>query len=82
MIRAPSLPLWPSPLWPELVARTKPRIRAQFDVISIKLNTSGTMGGGGREPPDGTRIFTNRTIASIAAGAAREPVFEVVGPLD
>jgi uncharacterized protein (TIGR03435 family) len=54
-------------------------VGAQFDVISIKLNRSGTMGGGGRELPDGTRIFTNRTIASIVAGAAREPVFEVVG---
>ena len=40
---------------------------AQFDVISIKLNNSGTMGGSGRELPDGTRMFTNRTIATIVA---------------
>jgi uncharacterized protein (TIGR03435 family) len=54
-------------------------VGAQFDVVSIKLTASGTMGGGGRSLPDGTQILTNRAVATFAAAAAPEPVFEVVG---
>jgi uncharacterized protein (TIGR03435 family) len=56
-----------------------PLVGAQFDVVSIKRNTSGERGGGGRSLPDGTQMFTNRTVASFVAVAAPEPVFEVVG---
>jgi uncharacterized protein (TIGR03435 family) len=62
-----------------LLAQSAALVGAQFDVVSIKLNASGAMGSGGRELPDGTRLFTNRTIASIVTAAAPEPVFEAVG---
>jgi uncharacterized protein (TIGR03435 family) len=65
---------------PPLIAPQSPTLSgAQFDVVSIKPNTSDTRAGGGRELPDGTRMFTNRTIATIVAGAASQPVFEVIG---
>jgi uncharacterized protein (TIGR03435 family) len=51
----------------------------QFDVVSIKLNTSGAIGGGGRSFPDGGQMITNQPIASIVAAAATEPIFEVIG---
>jgi uncharacterized protein (TIGR03435 family) len=63
-----------------LLAQNPALVGAQFDVVSIKLNASGPMAGsGGRELPDGSRIFTNRPIATIVAAAAPEPVFEVLG---
>ena len=49
---------------------------AQFDVVSIKLNTSGEMGGGMRELPDGGFQATNIRIRQIMNAAAPEPVFE------
>src|SRR5437867_4351226 len=64
-----------------LSAQTQPPaiVGAQFDVVSIKLNTSGSQGGGGRTLPDGTVQSTNRPIATIVAAASPVPVIEVVG---
>jgi uncharacterized protein (TIGR03435 family) len=64
-----------------LSAQTQPLaiVGAQFDVVSIKLNTSGSQGGGGRTLPDGTVQFTNRPIATIVAAASPVPVIEVTG---
>jgi uncharacterized protein (TIGR03435 family) len=62
-----------------MLAQSTALVGAQFDAVSIKLNKSGSVGGGGRELPDGTRMFANRTIATIVAAAAPEPVFEVIG---
>jgi uncharacterized protein (TIGR03435 family) len=57
---------------------TPPAASAQFEVISIKRNTS--LGGGGiRSLPDGTLIMTNQPIRSIILGASPVPVREVVG---
>jgi uncharacterized protein (TIGR03435 family) len=64
---------------PPIAAQSQELSGAQFDVVSIKPNTSGTMGGGGRGMPDGSQVFTNRAIATIVAAAAPEPIFEVVG---
>jgi uncharacterized protein (TIGR03435 family) len=51
---------------------------AQFEVISIKRNTS--LGGGGiRNLPDGTLVMTNQPIRSIIFAASPVPVREVVG---
>ena len=52
-------------------------VGAQFDVVSIKLNKSGTMGGGGETLPDGTQRFINRPVATILAAAAPGPIDEV-----
>jgi uncharacterized protein (TIGR03435 family) len=54
-------------------------VGAQFDVVSIKLNTNGVAASSTRALPDGTQIFTNRTLASIVAAAAPEAVYDVVG---
>jgi uncharacterized protein (TIGR03435 family) len=53
---------------------------AQFDVVSIKLNTSGPGGGGGmRTLPDGTFMMTNQPIRSIILSASPVPVREAAG---
>jgi len=52
---------------------------AQFDVISIKLNTSGATGSGMRDMPDGGFQATNIRIRSIMNAAAPEPVFDITG---
>ena len=52
---------------------------AQFDVVSIKRNTSGETGGGIRSLPDGTMIMTNQPIRSIIGGASPVPTREVEG---
>ena len=54
-------------------------VGAQFDVVSIKLNKSGTIGSGGQTLPDGTLRLTNRAIATFVAAAAPVPVNEVAG---
>jgi uncharacterized protein (TIGR03435 family) len=52
---------------------------AEYDVVSIKRNTSGEAGGGIRSLPDGTMIMTNQPIRSIIAGASPVPTREVEG---
>ena len=52
---------------------------AQFDVVSVKLNTSGAMGGGMRDMPDGGFQATNIRIRQIMNAAAPEPVFDITG---
>jgi uncharacterized protein (TIGR03435 family) len=50
----------------------------EFDVVSIKRNTS-TAGGGMRTLPDGTLVMTNQPIRSIIMSASPVPAREVVG---
>ena len=48
---------------------------AQFDVVSIKPNTSAPGAGGGmRTLPDGTFMMTNQPIRSIILAASPVPV--------
>lgn len=53
-----------------------------FDVVSIKKNTSGNVGGGMRSLPDGTMVMTNQPIRSLISGATTEITREVVGVPD
>src|SRR5262245_47385825 len=63
---------------PTLGSQRPPAISgAKFDVVSIKLNKSGAIGGSGQTLPDGTQRFINRPIATIVAAAAPGPVDEV-----
>jgi uncharacterized protein (TIGR03435 family) len=53
---------------------------AQFDVVSIKPNTSGPgTGGGMRTLPDGSFIMSNQPIRSIILSASPVPVREAAG---
>jgi uncharacterized protein (TIGR03435 family) len=53
---------------------------AQFDVVSIKPNTSAPGAGGGmRTLPDGTFMMTNQPIRSIILSASPVPVREAAG---
>src|SRR5689334_14343548 len=52
---------------------------AEFEVVSIKRNTTGETGGGIRSLPDGTMIMTNQPIRSIVNGASPVPAREVEG---
>src|SRR5436190_18185605 len=51
----------------------------QFDVVSIKRNTSGTLGGSARSLPDGTDVLVNQPIRSLILGASPVQTREVVG---
>jgi len=52
----------------------------QFDVVSIKPNTSGPGSGGGfRNLPDGSMIMVNSPISSLVMSASPVPVREVEG---
>jgi len=53
-------------------------VGAQFDVVSIKRNTSGE-GGGFQFLPDGSFRSTNTAVSVMVRGAAPLDVFEVVG---
>ena len=52
---------------------------AQFDVVSIKRNTTGTAGGSARSLPDGTSVIVNQPIRSLIMGASPVPAREVEG---
>jgi uncharacterized protein (TIGR03435 family) len=56
-----------------------PTEHTDYDVVSIKRNTSGVAGGGMRTLPDGTMVMTNQPIRSIISGASIEPTREIVG---
>jgi uncharacterized protein (TIGR03435 family) len=51
----------------------------EFDVVSIKRNTSGNAGGGGRTLPDGTEQMTNFAIRQFIGAASPVPTREVIG---
>ncbi|HKE85269.1 MAG TPA: TIGR03435 family protein [Vicinamibacterales bacterium] len=56
-----------------------PQAPAQFDIVSIKKNTSLEAGGGMRSLPDGTSVMVNQPIRSLIMVAAPVPVREVEG---
>lgn len=60
-------------------AQDRPAGLAQFEVVSIKRNVSGTTSGGIRSLPDGTTVMTNQPIRSIILAASPVPVREVEG---
>jgi uncharacterized protein (TIGR03435 family) len=60
-------------------AQDRPAGPAQFEVVSIKRNISGTTSGGIRSVPDGTTVMTNQPIRSIIQAASPVPVREVEG---
>ncbi len=60
-----------------LVAQATPPV--EFDVASIKRNTSGSASGGIRNLPDGTVMMTNQPIRSMILSASPVPAREVVG---
>src|SRR5712671_548200 len=51
----------------------------EFDVVSIKRNSSAVAGGGGRTLPDGTEQMTNFAIRQFILSASPVPTQEVVG---
>jgi uncharacterized protein (TIGR03435 family) len=55
---------------------------AQFEVVSIKRNTTVGSGGGIRTLPDGTFIMTNQPIRSILMSASPVPVRDIEGAPD
>src|SRR5262245_25859617 len=50
-----------------------------FDVVSIKKNTGGSLGGGMRGLADGAMVMTNEAIRSIISGASAESTREIEG---
>jgi uncharacterized protein (TIGR03435 family) len=61
-----------------LVAQDTPA-RVEFDVVSIKRNTSMTPSGGARSLPDGTAVLVNQSIRSITLGASPVQTSEIAG---
>jgi uncharacterized protein (TIGR03435 family) len=59
-----------------------PTTPAQFDVVSIKRNTSVASSAGLQTLPDGTFIATNQSIDSFILAASPVPTREVVGVPD
>jgi uncharacterized protein (TIGR03435 family) len=51
----------------------------EFDVVSIKPNTSGTLGGSARTLPDGSDVLINQPIRSLILAASPVQTREVVG---
>ena len=62
-----------------LTSRAQQPEHLEFDVVSIKRNTSEGGGSSARTLPDGTTISINRTIQSMVMAASPEPVRDVVG---
>ncbi len=50
-----------------------------FDVVSIKKNTAGVPGGGGRTLPDGSQHMVNMAVRQFILTASPVPTREVVG---
>jgi uncharacterized protein (TIGR03435 family) len=59
--------------------RPTPPGLAQFELVSIKRNTTVGGGGGMRSLPDGTTVITNQPIRSIILAASPVPAREVEG---
>src|SRR6476660_1838156 len=53
--------------------------KVEFDVASIKRNTSGTPGGSARSMPDGSEIMVNFTIQQFIGAAYPSQSGEYVG---
>jgi uncharacterized protein (TIGR03435 family) len=51
----------------------------EFDVVSIKRNTSSSLGNAMRTLPDGTQVMTNTPVRSIILGASPVQTREVIG---
>jgi uncharacterized protein (TIGR03435 family) len=51
----------------------------EFDVVSIKRNTSATPSGGARTLPDGSDVLINQPIRSLILAASPVQTREVVG---
>jgi uncharacterized protein (TIGR03435 family) len=64
-----------------LVAQDSPP-RAEFDVVSIKPNTSGTRGGSSRTLPDGTQVLINQPIGALILATSPVQTREVIGVPD
>jgi uncharacterized protein (TIGR03435 family) len=56
--------------------------KLEFDVVSIKRNTSANPGGSARTLPDGTDVLVNQPIRSILLGASPVQTREVEGMPD
>jgi uncharacterized protein (TIGR03435 family) len=53
--------------------------RVEFEIVSIKRNTSGNPGSSGRTLPDGTRMVTNSPIRAFIMSASPVPADEIIG---
>jgi uncharacterized protein (TIGR03435 family) len=53
--------------------------KTEFEIVSIKRNTSGNTGNSGRTLPDGTQMMTNSPIRAFIMGASPVPAEEVIG---
>jgi uncharacterized protein (TIGR03435 family) len=53
--------------------------KVEFEIVSIKHNTSGNAGNSGRTLPDGTQMMTNSPIRAFIMGASPVPAEEVIG---
>src|SRR5262245_9824004 len=53
--------------------------KVEFEIVSIKRNTSGNQGSSGRTLPDGTQMMTNSPIRAFIMRASPVPADEVVG---
>jgi uncharacterized protein (TIGR03435 family) len=60
-------------------ARVSAQAPVEFDVVSIKRNSSTTPGGGGRSLPDGTQMMSNMAIRNFILAASPVPTREVTG---
>jgi len=53
--------------------------KVEFEVVSIKRNSSGNRGNSGRTLPDGTQMMINSPIRTFIMGVSPVPVDEVIG---
>jgi uncharacterized protein (TIGR03435 family) len=53
--------------------------KVEFEIVSIKRNTSGNPGNSGRTLPDGTQMMANTTIRSFILAASPVAAEEVIG---
>lgn len=61
------------------VAEGVPAQAPEFEVVSIKKNNTGAIGGGVRTLPDGTTVVSNQPIRSVIARAADRTVRDIEG---
>src|SRR4029077_17015229 len=53
--------------------------KVEFEVVSIKRNTSGNPGNSARTLPDGTQVMTNSPIRAFIMSASPVDAEEVIG---
>ena len=51
----------------------------EFEIVSIKRNTSANTGSSGRTLPDGTQMMANFSIRAFIEGASPVPIEDVIG---